>query len=176
DWSLVSSSSREVRLSKNMELKNYAGTILKIGIDREVELLENSEIEDMLSISIDSRIKSVGFKTINTLYNRGDKVWNEETGAPCMWSLDMFTPTPKTVILIPFKTEAEGKIATTDYFGEIEEDRLRTEKGVLFFKADGLSRGKLGIPPHRVKPIAGSYAADEKVLTVTLFDVDSEAT
>lgn len=176
EWELVSSSSRGVSLSKNMELKNYAGTVLKIGIDREVELLESSEIEDMLSISLNSETKSVGFKTINTLYNRGEKAWNEETGAPCMWSLDMFTPTPKTVILIPFKADAEGKIATTDYFGEIEEDRLKTENGVLFFKADGLSRGKLGIPPHRVKPIAGSYAADEKVLTVTLFDVDPEAT
>lgn len=175
-WEVISSSSQKLKMSKDMKLKNYAGTTLDIGIEREVELLNPQAIEGLLSVSIESGVNSIGFKTINTLHNRGSEAWDEKTGAPCMWSLDMFTPTPKTVILIPYETEAEGEIATTDYFGKIEEDRLKTDKGILFFKADGLSRGKLGVPPNRVKPIAGSYAADEKILTVTLFDIDPEAT
>ncbi len=175
-WELVSSSEKAVQLSKDMELQNYVGTRLKINIDRQVEILEPSAIESMLSIALGDKIKSVGFKTTNTLRNTGDFAWNKETGAPCMWNLDMFTPTPETVILIPYKEGGEGKIATTDYFGEIDSDRIAMENGVLYFKADGLSRGKLGIPPHRVKPVAGSYAADEGVLTITLFDVDSMAT
>lgn len=175
-WELVSSSEREVQLSKRMVLKNYAGTQLKININRQVEILESNAIESMLSISLSDKIKFIGFKTTNTLQNAGDFAWDERTGAPCMWSLDMFTPTPETVILIPYKEEGIGKVATTDYFGEIDADRIAMEGGVLYFKADGLSRGKLGIPPNRVKPVAGSYASDERVLTITLFDVDSTAT
>ncbi|HEY8968294.1 MAG TPA: DUF6786 family protein, partial [Puia sp.] len=43
----------------------------------------------------------------------------------------------------------------------------------LYFKADGKSRGKLGIHPAYAMPRAGSYDAQNKVLTVTMFDVDS---
>lgn len=175
-WALVSSSTKSVRLAKDMELQNYAGTQFKINVNRQVEILERKEIEGMLSIVLGDKVKSVGFKTTNSLRNTGDFTWDKKTGAPCIWNLDMFTPTPETVILIPYKEEAEGKVATTDYFGEIQSDRIAMEKGVLYFKADGLSRGKLGIPPHRAKPIAGSYAVDEGVLTITLFDVANTAT
>jgi hypothetical protein len=88
----------------------------------------------------------------------------------------MFNPSAKTVIAIPYKTSAAhstGKVATTNYFGEIPADRLKYINGVLLFKADGKSRGKLGISPERAKPVAGSYDAENGVLTITLFDVDA---
>jgi hypothetical protein len=71
------------------------------------------------------------------------------------------------------KTDKTAKVATTDYFGEIPSDRIRYDQGILFFKADGKSRGKLGIHPSNAKPIAGSYDTLHRVLTITLFDVDS---
>lgn len=175
-WELVSSSKNKARMQKDMELQNYAGTNLQMNITRDVEVLEPSAISGMLSISLNDDVKSVGFKTVNLLKNTGGNAWNKETGAPCMWSLDMFTPTPKTVIVIPYNNDAEGKVATTDYFGEIAADRIKMEDGILYFKADGLSRGKLGIPPARVKPVAGSYSADAGVLTITLFDIDANGT
>lgn len=173
-WDMVSSSEKDAQLSKNMELLNYAGTKLKIKIDRSIEMMSASEIEQLFNISLSKDVQSVGFKTTNTLTNTSDQEWNQKTGAPCMWNLDMFTPTPATVIVIPYENEAEGKVATTDYFGEIPADRIKMENGTLFFKADGLSRGKLGIPPARVKPVAGSYAADEGVLTITFFDFSKD--
>ena len=175
-WDLVSSSEKDARLVKKMELKNYAGTSLKINIDRKIEILEPATIGEMLSVSLGDKVQAVGFRTTNTLQNVGDKAWDEQSGAPCMWSLDMFTPTPGTVIIIPYETAGEGKVATTDYFGEISPDRLKMEEGIIYFKADGLSRGKLGIPPQRVRPVAGSYAADAGVLTITLFDIDKNGT
>src|ERR1700761_5819052 len=36
-------------------------------------------------------------------------------------------------------------------------------------------RGKLGIPPSRVRPFAGSYDAIHHVLTIIQFDTDSSA-
>jgi hypothetical protein len=86
----------------------------------------------------------------------------------------MFAPSPKTIIVVPYIEGASGKVATTDYFGQIPADRVTYKNGILLLKADGKSRGKLGIPPHRAKPIAGSYDAQNNILTIALFDVDNK--
>ena len=45
----------------------------------------------------------------------------------------------------------------------------------VFFKADGKQRGKLGIHPERAKNIAGSYDAENKVLTIIQFSLEPTA-
>ncbi|HKO79481.1 MAG TPA: DUF6786 family protein [Chitinophagaceae bacterium] len=175
-WNLVSSTGKTVSLSKDMNLFNYAGATLKIKVNRDIEILENIAIEKALAIQLDETIKSVGFKTSNTLTNAGDSAWTHQTGAPCMWNLDMFTPSPKTVIVIPYQDKASGNVATTDYFGQIPPDRVKYSDGILYFKADGKARGKLGIPPPRAKTIAGSFDPQNNVLTITQFDIDNNGT
>ena len=175
-WKLVSATNKKVSMSKDMSLQNYVGTTLKIKINRDVEILEKADIEKALGIGLSENIKSVGFQTNNTLINAGEEAWTEQTGAPCMWNLDMFAPSAKTVIVIPYHEKASGKVATTDYFGQIPADRVTYANGILLFKADGKSRGKLGIPPQRVKPVAGSYDAENNILTITSFDVDNNGT
>jgi len=174
-WTLVKSDGKSALLNKEMELQNYAGTHLKIKLERDVQILEKDNIEKVLNISLAGKVSSVAFKTQNTITNNGTNEWTEKTGAPCIWSLDMFSPSPKTVIVIPYIESAAGKVATTDYFGEIAKDRITYKNGILLFKADGKSRGKLGIPPGRVKNVAGSYAADQNVLTITMFDTNNKA-
>lgn len=174
-WTLVKSDGKRASLNKEMELQNYAGTNLKIKLERDVEILEKNNIEKVLNISLAGKVSSVAFKTQNTITNSGTNEWTEKTGAPCIWSLDMFSPSPKTVIVIPYIESATGKVATTDYFGEIAKNRITYKNGILLFKADGKSRGKLGIPPGRVKNVAGSYAADQNVLTITMFDINNKA-
>jgi hypothetical protein len=120
----------------------------------------------------------VGYQTENILTNKGKFAWNEATGMPCIWMLDMFNPSPSTVIVVPYK-DLSGvpfdKVVTSDYFGQIPPDRLKHTDDHLFLKADGKSRGKLGVSPKYAKDRAGSYDADHKLLTIILFDVDSSA-
>ncbi|GAA4801740.1 hypothetical protein GCM10023231_33200 [Olivibacter ginsenosidimutans] len=175
-WQVDQASEQQVSLSKTTQLTNYAGSQLAIKMTRQIEILEDDAIQKQLGITLTGDLKSVGFKTVNTIINNGERAWDKTSGAPCLWSLDMFTPSPKTTIIIPYHEEASGKVATTDYFGEIPKDRITYKNGVLLFKADGKSRGKLGIPPQRVKPVAGSYAADTKVLTLIYFDIDPKGT
>lgn len=170
-WSLTSSDAASVSMSKEMKLVNYAGTTLHIKADRSVTLLTTADVSTHLGVTIDSSVKSVAFRTINSLTNVGDNAWDEKTGAPCMWNLDMFTPSEACTIVIPYNTHVNGKVATTDYFGEIAKDRIHYENGILFFKADGKSRGKLGIPPPRVKDVAGSYDATNHILTIVKYDI-----
>jgi hypothetical protein len=174
-WELISSSDKKVSMSKSTHLQNYAGTNLSIKLERDVEIMEPAAIRETLGIDADSTVKSVGFNTVNSIINTGDKAWDKVTGAPCLWNLDMFTPSPKVVIVVPYNEKATGKVATTNYFGEIPKDRITYKNGILLFKADGKSRGKLGIPPNRAKNMAGSYDAENEVLTITMFDVDSTA-
>lgn len=174
-WDLVSSTDKKASLTKNTSMQNYAGTALTIKLQRDIEILEPADIKQLLGIDLDAAVKSVAFSTSNTITNSGTTAWDKTTGAPCLWNLDMFTPSPKTVIVVPYQESATGKIATTNYFGEIPKDRIAYKNGALLFKADGKSRGKLGIPPNRAKNMAGSYDAADQVLTITLFDLDSKA-
>ena len=173
-WDLVSSTGKMASLAKNTSIQNYAGTTLSIKLQRDIEILEPAAIQQLLGIDADSTVKSVGFSTINTITNSGTTAWDKTVGAPCLWSLDMFTPSPKTVIIVPYKEDATGKVATTNYFGEIPKDRIAYNNGILLFKADGKSRGKLGIPPNRAKNVIGSYDAANHVLTIVLFDLDDK--
>ena len=175
-WDLLSADDKKVSMKKEMSLLNYGGTELQLTVDRDIEIIEPSAIESLLGIRLNDSVKSVGFHTNNILTNTGDFEWNEKTGAPCMWNLDMFSPSPKTVIVIQYREEVSGKVATTDYFGEIPDDRVHYADGTLYLKADGKHRGKLGIPPQRATEFAGSYGADNGVLTITRFDIDNNGT
>lgn len=174
-WKLVSNTDKKASLIKSAQLLNYAGTTLNLLINRDIEMLEPADVKTMLGIDLDSKVKSVAFHTTTTLTNTGNKAWDKQTGAPCIWNLDMFAPSPKTVIVVPYNDGA-GKVATTDYFGEIAKDRIKFNNGILLFKADGKSRGKLGMQAARAKTMAGSYDAENNVLTVTVFDTDAQAT
>ena len=174
-WEISNQTARSVSMTKDMSLVNYANTNFNMRAEREVSILNRSQIEDMLGVTLD-QVEAVGFSTDNALINTGNTAWTKETGAPSIWILDMFVPSDETVIFIPYEASAEGPVVTSDYFGEIPEERLKFENGKLFFHADGKSRGKLGLSPQRSKPIAGSYDAKNRILTVTTFDLDKEAT
>ena len=175
-WEIISQDEPSVTLHKNMQLTNYAGTSLSIAVERKISLLTAQAIADTLQLPFDTSVKAVGYETVNTLTNGGKQAWNETTGMPCVWMLDMMPPSAQTVIIMPYKTnvpDTSSAVANTGYFGEIPADRIKYVNGVLLFKADGKSRGKLGIGPARAMPVAGSYDAQNQVLTITLFDVDA---
>lgn len=177
-WVVTGRSDEIVKMQKSMHLINYNNTAMDVLVDRSVKILSSAEISQRISFSLDPAVKAVGYQTENIITNKGDQAWTESTGMPCIWILDMFRPTPNTVIVIPFKKTGIGdfeKVATTNYFGQIPPERIKHTEDILFFKADGKSRGKLGISPAKATPVAGSFDAENNVLTITLFDIDSSA-
>lgn len=175
-WQVDAADDHTVSLRKEMQLKNYTGYVLDISINRKVAILTKEQIEDALSVKLGDSVHYVGYATSNYLTNSGREAWNEKTGMPCLWLLDMFNPSPATTIVIPHSNgRGKAKVATTDYFGEIPAGRIKLTGTHLFFKADGKSRGKLGIAPAFVLPFAGSYDATNHVLTITRFTVNNGA-
>jgi len=172
-WELVSTSDTMASLKKDMKLPNYAGNELRLTIGRKIRLLDKSTIKEWLNVDYGSGVKAVGYFTENSLTNSGQFQWSDSTGMPCIWMLDMFPPSSNTTVIIPYKKDSANKPANTGYFGEIPASRIKYVDSTLFFKADGKMRGKLGVLPAFAKNIAGSYDADNKTLTIALFDVSS---
>jgi hypothetical protein len=174
-WEMTMGNDTSVTMESKMSIRNYADSELKMHTKRIVSLLTDAQIREDLGIEIEG-VNAVAYTTENSITNTGEFPWTKDTGAPCIWILDMFSPSEETTVFIPYKNDAEGIVATTDYFGEIPQDRILYEKGKLFFKADGRLRGKLGISPNRATNMAGSYDAVNAILTITVFDIDPKAT
>ncbi|WP_298649419.1 DUF6786 family protein [uncultured Proteiniphilum sp.] len=178
EWEVSRATAKEAVFVKEMELKNYLGSLLNIAVERKVSLLSDREIAGKLQIEIPEGVNGVAYETANTITNGNDFEWTPETGTVCIWMLDMFNPSEAAVTVIPYNTGDEkelGKTVTSDYFGEIPADRLIDDNGILYFKTDGKSRGKLGMNAKRTKSIAGNYDPLAKRLTIVTFDTDPDA-
>lgn len=154
-------------------LTNYSGTLFNVGVEREVKLLPPEAAWEKLGVKPAKDVSVVAFASDNTITNKGKEAWKKETGLLSVWILSMFNPSPSTTIVVPIKAGPEselGKKVTSDYFGEVPPDRLVVRDDVVFLRADGQYRSKIGISPRRSKAILGSYDADSKVLTIAQFN------
>ena len=177
-WDVTDRTTTYVSMKKAMQLENYKGTKLDISVERQIVLLGDGDMAHDMGMSLPEGVKVVAYLTDNKITNTGTTEWNQQTGSPCIWILDMFRPGDETTIVVPFKkTDSAGfkKVVTSDYFGAIPADRLKHSDDRLFFKADGKSRGKLGVAPSHAPKALGSYDAKNKVLTVIIYEVDSAA-
>ncbi len=175
-FDLISKTSEEAKFEKEMALDNYSGTHFNLKVKRTIKLLSKDKMNELLSYKIPADIKIVGYESENTITNTGEKKWTKETGALSIWILSMFAPSDNTVSAFPFINgeEAElGKIVTSDYFGEISDDRLKISDKVVFFKCDGKSRSKIGFSSQRAKPFCGSYNSDSGILTIMNYSLPS---
>jgi len=85
--------------------------------------------------------------------------------------LGMFNPSPSVIVVVPVKPGDDklfGPRVNDNYFGKISADRLKVKGDHIFFRADGKSRGKIGISPLRATGIMGSYDSENKALTLLI--------
>jgi hypothetical protein len=167
-FDLVAKDETQVVLKKEMELINYANFEFKIKVDRTIRILDKNQVES-LGVPLSDRLSWVAFESDNQITNTGDLPWKKETGLVSIWILGMFNPSPTTTVVVPYKPgpEAElGPIVHDTYFGPIPPERLKIADSVIYFKGDGQYRSKIGIPPRRALPFAGSYDATHQVLTI----------
>ncbi|MEO8614683.1 MAG: DUF6786 family protein [Luteolibacter sp.] len=164
--------------SKTFDLPNRAGTVFSMAVQRTVSLVAADELAKLTGGPLPDDVRGVAYTTANTVKNAGDKPWNRETGAPSVWLLGMFKPTPGTTIVIPFEPgdpSEKGPRANTEYFGKIPDSRIKFGESVIFYKGDGTERGKLGVPPKRSKGLAGSWQEDSGTLTLLRIDTTAQA-
>jgi hypothetical protein len=176
-YDIVSQAADRIRFHKPMQLVNYSGTTFDLDLDREIRLLSTAEVRD-LGVDVPAKVRMVAFASDNKVTNTGASPWVKETGLLSIWILGMFKPSPAATIVIPFKPGPEselGPVVNDAYFGKVPADRLVIRDQVLFFSGDGAYRSKIGIPPRRAMPFAGSYDAEHGVLTLIHFTIPAGA-
>jgi hypothetical protein len=172
-FDMIAQSANSARFSKSAELKNYSGTLFKIKIDREIDVLDNNTAYSALGIPKSESMKMIAFRTTNSLQNAGSDAWSKSGGILSIWLLCMLKPSNSITIVIPFQkspVEEAGPIVNDTYFGKVPGDRLIVADGVLYFKGDGKYRSKIGLSPKRAKDVLGSYDANSKTLTIVKYN------
>ena len=172
DWDPFETTVRETAKAsfrKAIQLENYSGTAFDLRVDREVRLLSQDAVQDRMGFAIPRGASWVAYESINTITNTGSRSWTKASGLLSIWILGMFNPSPSTTVVIPFKAGPEsglGPVVNDAYFGKVPSDRLVARNGILYFKADGQYRSKIGIGRKRALPVCGSYDAENRVLTL----------
>ncbi|SIS83063.1 hypothetical protein SAMN05421766_104226 [Zobellia uliginosa] len=172
-FNIKSSAPNKVVFTKNAALTNYSGFQFDLGIEREITILSPKEIQKELGIGTLGETRAVAYKTTNTVTNTGKEDWKKESGLVSIWLLGMFTPSPKTTIVIPYISGDEdhlGAVVNDTYFGKVPPERLVVRENVLYFSGDGQYRSKIGLPPLRAKNIAGSYDTENGILTILKYN------
>jgi len=169
-FQLISSTDSTALFVNDIATQNYSGTSFKFRIEREITILSGNEINKLISVDIKG-LKHVAYCSDNKLINKGEISWKKETGLLSIWMLGMFNPSPAIIIVIPVKTGDDkllGPMVNDTYFGKISDQRLKVSGNHIFFKADGKSRGKIGIPPVRATGVMGSWDSENKILTLLI--------
>ena len=175
-YDVEESTQSEALFSKKASLTNYSGTKFDINIERSIRLLDKTAIENKLKTSIPADLHFVGYQTENSIQNIGTEDWTRQKGLLSIWLLGMFTPTPKTMVVIPFFPVPNARSFITDnYFGSIPSGRLQIKDSLLFFVCDGKYRSKIGIAPLIAKPIAAGVDFEKNVLTIVIPEIDKNA-
>jgi hypothetical protein len=177
-FNLIESGDNYARFERGIQLINYSGFKLDMKVSRNLRMLDNDDASNDLGITLNDNIDFVAFESETILKNTSNETWNKETGMPSIWILGMFTPSPGVTIIIPYKKGDEalyGSIVNDTYFGKIPPNRLKIQDGIILFRGDGLARGKIGLSPLRVIPLAGSYDSLSKTLTVVKFSFREDA-
>jgi hypothetical protein len=175
-YQVDSANAAAASFSTHTRLVNYSGTSFDLDINRTIRLLDLAAINSKLGISIPDDLQLVGYESLNRIKNIGTADWTKEKGLLSIWLLGMFTPSPKTVVIIPFRGIADARTCITDnYFGEIPAERLQVKDSVLFFTCDGRYRSKIGIAPRIAKPLATGFDFEHNVLTIVIPTVEADA-
>jgi len=171
-FKIVSKSKTSAKFSAAFSLTNYSGTVLDLKVLREVRLLAPKEAWKHLGLAEIPGVQMVAFESENKITNAGRKPWTKQSGMVSVWILGMFNPSPLTTVVVPIRPGPEselGKAVTSDYFGNVPPERLVVKSNVIYFKADGQYRSKIGIGPKRSLGVLGSYDAANRVLTLAQY-------
>ncbi len=168
-WEVLDASGESATFERDIALVNHAGTSLSVGVQRTVRVLDPEGTDPALDLG--PGVHAVAYETVNRLTNTGDAAWTPDGGLVSLWVLSMYNPSPSTTVVVPFRADAEGPIVNAAYFGEVPPERLRVDEGagVIFFRADGQQRGKIGVPHPRARPILGSWDATHGALTLVRY-------
>lgn len=173
-FSLTEVTDQRVHCTGRSRVQNHSGHWFEMEIGRTLILLEREDVASTLGAPLGDSLQVVAHESRTTLANVGDWPWTRGTGLPALWILGMFQPSDAAIMIIPFRSGPEselGAVVTSDYFGPLDESRLRIDQRhqVLLFRGDGKYRSKIGVAYPRARSRLGSWDPQRRVLTLVEF-------
>src|SRR4030042_180203 len=99
-FEIVSQTDSSALFACNVETENYSGAVFNFRLERNVVILPVREIKEQTGIDV-AGLKSVAYRSDNSIINEGDNEWKKETGLISVWMLGMFNPSPAVVVVVP---------------------------------------------------------------------------
>ena len=167
-----------VALAASFDVTNYSGTLFEVAVKRVIDVLPRERMAAHLAVTCPGGISYVGFQSTNILANVGPKPWTRAAGLLSVWTLGMFNPLPRGLVIVPFVAGTEkdmGPMPSSDYFSQVPPERFWLAANLLFFRCDGQFRSKLGVSNRRAQRVLGSYDPDGGTLTIVQFNLPSGA-
>lgn len=161
-----------VTVARAMRLENAAGHRLDMAVERTFRPLTLEDVELALNVGLPGKVDFAGFATENRLRNTGDTAWTQATGTAALWPISSFPATEETVVIAPYDPRGTGSEVYGGYLGEPGGDRLVVdgEHGVILFRADGASLGKIGLNASRAKEVIGAIDFQRRLLMIVHYD------
>lgn len=165
-FQLIKKNTKKAIFGRDIRLKNYADFTFDINVKRTLNVFENEAIQTQLGVTVPDDVKVIGYGSTDKITNKGKSTWKKETGLLSIWVLGVYKPSSNTVVIVPYRGEAN---VNTAYFGTVGGECLKVTDKAVFFKGDGTYRSKIGLPPENAKPVIGSYSAQQNLLTIVKY-------
>lgn len=175
-FQLIQHDRGQAAFQQAMTLTNYQGVNFEMQVDRVVRIYNDEQTANFLGMELPRGVFTVCHESENSVTNVGDQRWTPESGLPAIWMLCMNKPSAKSTVIVPFQRGPEsekGAIVTADYFGPLDESRLRVseDSGLIYFRGDGNLRSKLGVAFERAVNFLGAWDAEHECLTIVQFNL-----
>ncbi|EWH10977.1 hypothetical protein DS2_05395 [Catenovulum agarivorans DS-2] len=171
-FNVVEQTHKKVIMQADIQLVNHSNFIFNAKVLRQIELLDEQQIEHQLSLQLPSNIEYVAFAAETQLTNIGDTAWAQSNGLLSIWHLSAFEPSDSTVVVVPLKQAIES---ATEYFSPIKHSHTRLTDNYLFYKADAEYMNKTGIAADATLPVMLSYDPTRNLVTLITFNIDASA-
>jgi len=148
------------------KIVNAAGFEFDLELGRKVWFPEENELNELAGMNIPRKPGYVAYRSDNSITNTGKRQWRKDTGLLSVWMSTMLPVSPSTVIFLPFNERGDGPVVNDRYFVRVPGERLKSDRGLVWFRADGKLRSKIGMTAGRSTGLCGCYDAGSGVLTV----------
>lgn len=176
-WTLVSKSTTRARFEKTAKFENAMGKVLSVKAEREVSLLNRTNVSEILGIEIPESVSMVAYQSFNKLTNTGDIQWSEKIGMLNISVQSCFNANRSVNVFVPYERgelAKLGNIVSDDFYDSSTEGRLYIEESFIRFKTDGKSLSAIGVSQERSQGIVLSYDMHNNILTVVIYIRPSE--
>ena len=174
----INDPARAIRMRRSLSLTNLSGAKFDLNVIRSIRILSDSDLSEVFpSASLVAlehpEVSFVSYETVNTLVNTG-AAFCHNSGLLSIRLRCMLNAAPFSTMMIPYRPGNEDELGPpiqSDFFGHSSRKKLHLLPEVAILRADGLTRGIVGVSRRRALPYCAAIDFRSGVLTIINFNL-----